>query len=220
MSEQTESKLIYGFDPLCGWCYGFLPEMDEVRRAHPDMPVELKMGGLVMGSRVGPIAESREYLRRGIAEVGKRARVEFGEAFEALMEEGTYISDSEPPCRAIWTMQQLVTGDHPADFAADLCRAFYRDGRRPDDPDLLCTLARKHGADPEAFLALWDTEQGRRGAAEAMEEARHEGISMYPTLMIEQMGVRQTILRGYARAEHVLATLDEVQILEEAPAIT
>lgn len=47
-------ELIYGMDPLCGWCFGIGPAMRRVMADHPDVPVVPVLGGLVTGERVGP----------------------------------------------------------------------------------------------------------------------------------------------------------------------
>ncbi|NJL32902.1 MAG: hypothetical protein HC893_02425 [Chloroflexaceae bacterium] len=65
----TQERLIYGFDPLCGWCFAFRPTMRAVTATHSDLPITLAYGGLVVGARVEPIAAMRDYLRRGLAQV-------------------------------------------------------------------------------------------------------------------------------------------------------
>ena len=56
------ARLIYGFDPLCGWCFGFGPALRALREALPDLEIELRMGGLVTGGRIRPYIESAEYI--------------------------------------------------------------------------------------------------------------------------------------------------------------
>ena len=44
--------LIYFTDPMCSWCYGFSPVIDEIRRAYGDaLPIRVVMGGLCLGPR-------------------------------------------------------------------------------------------------------------------------------------------------------------------------
>ena len=56
-------ELVYGFDPVCGWCYGMVPALRRVRADHPYLPVRLVMAGLVTGERVGPYALMEGYIR-------------------------------------------------------------------------------------------------------------------------------------------------------------
>jgi putative protein-disulfide isomerase len=191
-------ELIYGFDPLCGWCFAFGPSFRAIRDAHPDLPVTMRYGGLVLGERVGPIAGHRDYLLRGLEQVRQTAGVAAGEAFlNGLLAEGTYVSDSEPPCRAIYTMEQLVP-ERAADFAAALTDFHYIDGQPLDDASLLAELAARYGADKAAFAELWSSDEARRGVQRAFEVARAFGINSYPTVLYRRDDKLYAVAQGFA----------------------
>lgn len=197
MTERDE-ELIYGFDPLCGWCFAFGPTYRAVRAAHPDLPVQMRYGGLVLGERVGPIAGHRDYLLRGLEQVRLTAGVAAGAAFlEGLLADGTYVSDSEPPCRAIYAMERLAP-ESAADFAAALPDIHYIDGRPLDDLATLAGLAERHGADPAAFAALWGSAEARTGVQAAFAAARAFGIRSYPTLLYRRGPQLQLVAQGFA----------------------
>ncbi len=45
--------LIYFSDPMCSWCYGFSPVIDDIRRAFGRaLPIRVVMGGLRPGTAV------------------------------------------------------------------------------------------------------------------------------------------------------------------------
>jgi putative protein-disulfide isomerase len=47
----TAPHLLYIADPLCSWCYGFAPVINELReRFEGRLPVRLLMGGLRAGN--------------------------------------------------------------------------------------------------------------------------------------------------------------------------
>jgi putative protein-disulfide isomerase len=196
-----DEELIYGFDPLCGWCFAFGPSYQAIRAAHPDLPVTMRYGGLVLGERVGPIADHRDYLTRGLEQVRQTAGVAAGEAFlHGLLAEGSYVSNSEPPCRAIWAMEQLAPAG-AADFAAALPDIHYIDGQPLDDPAVLGALAERHGADREAFVALWQSDAAREGVQRAFAEARTFGISSYPTVLYRRDDKLYMVAQGFAPPE-------------------
>jgi putative protein-disulfide isomerase len=211
VTEQQE-ELIYGFDPLCGWCFAFGPSFRAILAAHPDLPVQLRYGGLVLGERVGPIAGHRDYLVRGLEQVRQTAGVAAGSAFlNGLLAEGTYISDSEPPCRALYAMEQIATPAQVAAFAGDLPDRHYIDGKPLDDLDVLASLAAKHGADPEAFAQLWPSEQARAGVQRAFAAARAFGISSYPTLIYRDGDELHMVARGFAPPEAAVARVSQLR---------
>lgn len=196
-------KLIYGYDPICGWCYAFAPQMARLHEMMPEMPIEMAYGGLVVGERVQPIAKSRGYLTNGEQQLKGTTGVEFGEAFkEGLLAEGTHISDSEPPCRAVWTTEQIAPEQAYA-FANDLPHAHYWRGLPLDNAEVLGELAAKHGIDVEAFVTLWDSDEARAGVQEAFAAARQRGISSYPTLIFDNGEKQFLVARGWDSAENI-----------------
>lgn len=213
MAEHEET-LLYHFDPLCGWCFAFRPTMQAIREAYPAVPITLRYGGLVVGERVAPIASARDYLIQGLAEVQRRAGVTAGPAFyETLLADGNYISNSEPPCRAMLVMQELAP-DQAYDFADALIAAFYLHGHPLDDPQLLADLAAARGADPAAFLRRWQSDEARADLQRAFAATRASGLRTYPTLLY-QAGTQVTALvEGYMAPP---AALERIASLRRQP---
>lgn len=192
-----DEELLYGFDPLCGWCFAFGPTIRALAAAHPDLPIQLRYGGLVVGERVRPIADTRDYLMNGLEQVRATAGVAAGDAFyNRLLAEGTYISNSEPPCRAIFVMEQLAPAAAFA-FAVALPDAFYVDGQPLDNEDVLANLAARYGADPTAFRKSWHSEAARTGTQAAFVTARRQGFNSYPTLAYSRGGSLALLARGF-----------------------
>jgi putative protein-disulfide isomerase len=197
MSHQHDEELIYGFDPLCGWCFAFRPTMHAITDAHPDLSVRVLYGGLVLGERVRPIAEDRDYLVRGLEEVRRRSGVVAGERFyNGLLAEGTYVSNSEPPCRALYVMQQLAP-ERVYSFADALPDAYYGHGLPLDSEIVLGELAAAQGVDHVAFLQMWRSEEAKVGIQSAFARARAAGVTMYPTLFYRRGDRAQLIGRGF-----------------------
>ncbi len=197
MAINNDEELIYGFDPLCGWCFAFRPSMHAITAAHPDLPIQVRYGGLVVGERVQPIAASRDYLINGLNEVRQRAGVVAGERFyQGLLAEGTYISNSEPPCRAIYVVQQLAA-ERAYAFADALPDAFYGQGLPLDDAEVLAELAMAEGIDRDLFLQHWHSAAAHAGTQAAFAQARAMGITMYPTLRYRRGTQIREVGRGF-----------------------
>lgn len=197
MQQFHAERLIYGFDPLCGWCFAFRPTMAAVTTAHSDLPIKLIYGGLVVGERVSPISTARAYLERGLEEVRRVSGVTAGARFyDTLLAAGTYISNSEPPCRAIYAVEQLAPA-HAYAFADALPDAFYGQGLPLDDGQVLSELAAAYGVDPAAFHVMWQSAAARAGVQHAFAQARAAGIRTYPTLIYEHQGQRTLIGEGF-----------------------
>lgn len=201
--------LVYGNDPLCGWCFAIGPALLDARARLGDLVRwRLETGLLVTGERVRPIAQDRGYLRQGLAQVEAVAGRRAGDAYwRDVVEDGTWVSDSEPAVRAVVTARELAPGVELA-FSHALTDALYLEGRRPDDPDTLRALAGRFDLDGEHLVAAWASDEARRSTAEAAARARALGVETYPSLfLLEPDGTPRPLLAGYADADTIEAAV-------------
>ena len=173
------TTFIYGYDPICGWCYGAAPA---VRAVAEIMPVRLAMAGLVTGARVGPAAAMESYVR-GAAErleaVTGRAP---SEAFFDWMRRPGSVAASAPPAVAVHAVQR-ARPDAAVAFAHAVTEAHYAEGMDPNDPDAYAPLLAKHAPG----VALPDLHDPVLAEA-AFAHGRAMGISAFPTFLLEQDG--------------------------------
>jgi putative protein-disulfide isomerase len=210
MPPERRATLIYGYDPLCGWCYAQHPQMLRFQERCPEVAIELRCGGLVVGARVHRVALDRDYLVRGLQQVRALTGVEAGPDFYTrILEPGTYVSDSEPPCRAIATMLRLRP-DAAYRFAAGITVGYYRHGKAPDHPQHLGELARAEGVDADEFLALWQSDELRRATQKWFVTTRAAGITSYPTLIYaDDSGEPWLVGTGFIAADDIIHRIKE-----------
>lgn len=176
--------IVYGFDPLCGWCFGFAPAFARARAELGDeVRVRVATGGLVVGERRRAMRHDAGYLRAGLARVREVTGVEAGPGFAELLRRGEWVSDSEPVCRAMWVAREQAGDDAAIALGTALSRAFYGDGREPDDPDVLGELAAGLGLD--GLVERWDTDAARAGTARWWDASRAAGLTTYPSLLLD-----------------------------------
>ena len=102
--------LIYAFDPLCGWCFGFHPIIKRLKiRFENDLNIKVVPGGLATGENAQRINDGHEYILSAMKRVEEISDVQFGENFKLLAEEGSYVYNSEPSCR----IQNVVNRSYP-----------------------------------------------------------------------------------------------------------
>ena len=172
-------RLIYGFDPLCGWCYGFAPAMRAVVAAHPDMPVTLALPGLVTGARIGPYAEMEGYIRGA----SDRLRAVTGrapsEAFFAHITTPGVTGNSHPPIAAIAEVAEAAPEAELA-FAHAICEAHFERGADLNRPETHAEIAAELGLDLRP-----DPSDTARAMSRMREDAAY-GISSFPTLIVAE----------------------------------
>ncbi len=206
--ETTTPQIIYAFDPLCGWCYGFSPTLDRVREVLGNqVQIRIACGGLITGDREQPIREVADYLRQGMQSVEKQTGVKFGRAFvEGLLAEGTWISRSEPGCRAVLLVQEIWP-QHSLDFAQALSRAFYYDGLPPDTPETMSQVAHNTQVDADLLLSRWNQPETHEQTLQTFAQARSLGIQSYPSLFLWRNSTLLPIVHGCVSAETILEKL-------------
>lgn len=202
-------ELWYGMDPLCGWCFAFRPVMAALLAEEP-LPVKVLTGGLVLGERVQPIAVMRDYIRAGFGRIRELAGVDMGAGFAALLDEGTWTSDSEPPCRAIAIAESLDESRTYA-MADALCGAFYERGTRLDDVTALRDVAESVGLDGGAFVLRWDTDEARALVQVRFDEATAMGVTSYPLLAYRRGDTVTALAQGWTPLATVRARLAAVR---------
>ncbi len=175
---------VYGYDPICGWCYGAAPAVRAVARI---MPVRLVMAGLVTGSRVGPAAAMEGYVR-GAAE---RLRTVTGrapsDAFYAWMRAPGAMAASGPPAVAVDAVLR-ARPEAAVAFAHAVTEAHYADGMDPNDPEAYAPLLAAH-APGVALPDIHDPEL----ADGAFAAGRAMGIAAFPTFLLERDGHLETL---------------------------
>jgi putative protein-disulfide isomerase len=185
------AELLYGFDPLCGWCYGLVPALRRVAADHPALPVRLVMAGLLSGARAGPYAVMEGYIRAAAARLREATGRAPSEAFFRLVATPGVRADSGPPCVAI----AHAAGHAPeraVEFAHRVIAAHFEEGADLNDPAVYGPHLAAAGvaaplpdlADPRLAEAVW-------------AEGRRIGLRSFPTLAVVRDGQAQLLPSEY-----------------------
>lgn len=211
MSEsKSKLKLVYYYDPLCGWCYGFSSVVSKVEEKYGNqLDIEVVSGGLFLESRAGAINEVAPHIKAGAYKsVESRTGVKFGEAFLAdVFGEGKITLNSLPPTIALC----IVKEKHPEQelkFAELLLKAVYFDGLDPTNIEGLATYALKVGFDKEEFKTKMNDSKYRDAAEKEFEIFRNSPHSGMPALVLSKDGEEHSISYGYVNFEELDTKLE------------
>lgn len=201
--------MVYGVDPLCGWCFAIGQALAQARTELADeVRWEVALGGLVVGERVRPVREDAAYLRAGFAAVEQASGRRPGEAYwRDVVEPGTWVSDSEPAVRAVVAARDLAGDDTAIDVAHRLTDGLYLEGRTPDDPDQVERVGEAGGVGGEALLGRWRSPEAAEAVQREYARARGLGVTTYPSLFVRSAGggPLTPVLAGYAPADKIVA---------------
>jgi putative protein-disulfide isomerase len=191
-------KLIYCYDALCGWCYGFAPVIEQFAQEHADdFEIEVLSGGMITGERIGPIGEVAGYIGEAYKDVERATGITFGKAFlEGTLAEGSAIFTSIPPAIALSTFKTLAP-DHALDYAGALQRAIYQAGVEPTDMAAFAERATAFGVDRAALLERSRGNEITLAAEADFERVRQFGVSGFPTVILQAEDKYYLLTRGY-----------------------
>ena len=170
---------IYFADPMCSWCYGFSPVIQQIATHFEGrLPVRLVMGGLRAGNREPMREKDRNYIRSAWKAVNEASGQPFDEAF---FEREAFTYDTEPACRAVVTMRRLAP-DQALAFNRRVSAAFYAHNRDVTDDDVLADIGAEAGQDRGAFLAELQSEDCRNETFGDFLTAKQSGVEGFPLL--------------------------------------
>ncbi len=205
----TTTELIYVADPMCSWCFGFGPQVEEVLSVS-GLPVRLLMGGLYVGDYVQPASpQLREYLEQ----TWNRVETHTGQPFrfdraDPLVRD-PWVYNTAPSCQAVIHVRDAEP-DQQFTYFTLVQRAFYLEGRDVTRWDVLEAIAEEIGlssiATTESLLKPSSLERD-------MADARALGATGFPRLVIARSaaGGRTEFVplaAGYTRAPEILRKLD------------
>lgn len=198
--------LIYFADPMCSWCYGFSPVIDEIRRVYGDaLPVRVVMGGLRPGNDKSMTPEARRDLAGHWTHVTEATGLPFD---PAVLERPGFLYDTDPAARAV-VVARREGQDVAVRYLAAAQRAFYAENRDVTSGEVLGDLAEEFGLDRAAFLDAWASEAAKTETWSDYALSQRAGVTGFPTLVggPNDQGVFGVVTRGYAPPEQVLAVL-------------
>ena len=191
-------KLIYVLDPMCSWCWAFRPQLQQFLAAHPDLEVELVLGGLAPDSDEPMPPAQRQQIEQIWHHIAEQTGAEFNYAF---WQENTPRRSTYPACRAV-IAAELLAGKASEMFAA-VQQAYYQRAMNPSDASTLIQLAVELGigeADFEAALVSQSVEQRFQ---QDLGRAGSMGISGFPALVLELDGVHHALALGYTQCARI-----------------
>jgi putative protein-disulfide isomerase len=186
--------LWYIADPMCSWCWGFAPVIEQVQSTHGHrLKVELLLGGLRPGtSHSLPPTQRHEILNHWQA-VHRATGQPF--QFEGAMPEG-FIYDTEPASRAVVVVSMLKPEAIFA-FFRSVQSAFYVEQRNVTDTMVLAELAGSVRLETQQFLQAFESDAARNITKGHFHKVSQLGVRGFPTLIGQQGPTYTLISDGY-----------------------
>ena len=191
-------RIIYIYDALCGWCYGFSPVIREFHRQYAaEFDFDVLSGGMMTGVRVKPVFESMSYIKQAYKVVEDRTGVRFGNDYlTKILEPGIYVSNSEKPGMAM-TLIKAILPECAVEFAGTLQNALYHDGIDLNVDTVYEPLVEPFGIDPGEFVAHLSDPAIKEQTWAEFNLVSQYGINGFPTVIAEVNDNLYALSRGY-----------------------
>lgn len=195
-------EIIYVYDALCGWCYGFSDVLTKLYHEYKnDFDFEVISGGMILGDREGPISGSAELIKTHLPRIEETTGVMFGQGFWDVLEEGSQFQSSEKPAIALAVFKSFYPGQAVL-FAADLQRAKYTNGVDLSADESYLPIINKYQISEEDFLTKLNSEEFKQAAYYEFTLAKQLQVSGYPAAFIKVDDRNfHMIAKGYANHE-------------------
>lgn len=198
-------KVYYFTDPMCSWCYGFSPIVKKLKENYPEIDLQIVSGGFSPSSKQKVDEEYREFLLFHWKNVEARSGQYFNHAMKFVSD--TFCYDTEPSSRALTVMQTLVPGQD-FEYLSLMQTAFYADGNDITDGDVLAQLATKLGANYDAFLVSFNSDEMKLKTRQGFQFSRRLGVRGFPTMLNLQDGKVTILTRGFATFDELKPIID------------
>lgn len=203
-------KVIYVYDPMCGWCYGFSTVIKEVENEYiQKYNFEIISGGMVVGDREGPIGDFADYILSAYKRVETTTGIKFGEPYLELLKKKDYFTSSVKPSIALSYIKE-VKPEIAISFAHDMQRLFYFDGKLLHLEESYFPLIEKYKLDNNAFFKALNSEEYKLKAYTDFNTSKQLGVTGFPTVLVLKNGKYQVISSGYTSKKELVKALERI----------
>ncbi|MBC7384309.1 MAG: DsbA family protein [Bacteroidia bacterium] len=210
---QAKTKIIYVFDPMCGWCYGFSAVIQKAAQKYAgEFDFEIISGGMVVGEREGPVGDFADYILSAYKRVEEASGVIFGEAYLAQLKTKQLYSSSVKPAIAI----EVFKNFHPLQaitFAAALQKAYFMDGLDLSKDEVYKALIKPYGINETIFLKSLNDDAMRKKTYDGFKQAANLGVNGYPAVMAFKNGKYYALTNGFTDYETLEKSLEKIKNL-------
>lgn len=169
-------------DPMCSWCYAFVPNWRRIHAALPaSISVEYVLGGLAPDSDQPMPMHVQVHIQdnwRRIQSLVPGIDFNFDFWTRCAPRRSTY-----PACRAVLAAKHFGP-QYEAKMIDKIQIAYYREARNPSDVETLCELAGEIGIDVQAFEDRMGDEACQAMLESDIQKTRALGVTGFPSLVL------------------------------------
>ncbi len=198
--------LYYFGDPMCSWCWGFRPVLEQIDQEYPELKRVTVMGGLRGGEEV-PMADDLAEMIRG---AWLRIEQSTGQSFNHdLWRDHRPLATTWPACRAVLSARLLdPAAEWP--YMVGMFEAYFTRALDPSRRETHLGVAEKQGLDTEAFAAMLESEEVEQALQLDLLTTQRFGITGFPSVVLSVDDENFLISPGYQPVEGLRKAINAV----------
>ncbi|MEM1312290.1 MAG: DsbA family protein [Patescibacteria group bacterium] len=199
MPNNTTQKpeIIYFYDALCGWCYGFSTVISKLHEKYKsEIDFQVVSGGMILGNRIGPIGEAAPYIKWAYKEVEEKTGIKFGRNFLEVLNNGNTIFTSLPAAMAMSVFKELDQ-QNQIPFSQAIQKTIYYEGKDPANLQTFIDLVSEFNIDKQKFTAKINSQKAIDLAHIDFSLTQSLSVNGFPTIVLNYNNQQQIIARGY-----------------------
>lgn len=196
------STLYYIHDPMCAWCYGFIPTWEKIQQQLPsNIAVKYVVGGLAPDSNQPLPEETRQMIMGAWHRISEMLGTEFNFDFwtKNKPRRSTY-----PACRAVLAARAQ---NHEKEMINAIQQAYYQRALNPSDDEILIGLASELSLDTNKFISDLNSDKIKNQLMDQISLSRKLSHRGFPSLVLETAGKYYFIDHDYSNAEITLSKI-------------
>lgn len=189
-------KILYIYDALCGWCYGFSNIINDIKEEYQEkFDFEILSGGMITGERVGKIGEKFDYIKSAYKQVEDHTGCKFGPSFLKELEKGELVLSSIEPSKALSVIKEN-SPENAFSYASDLQNAIYFDGKDVKQIEILANMAEKYMTKDD-FVDKYQSSEIESATNKEFNFVSALGINGFPSVLLEKDEKYYILARGF-----------------------
>ncbi|MFN4082128.1 MAG: DsbA family protein [Bacteroidia bacterium] len=210
-NPMQKPKIIYVFDPMCGWCFGFSKVIEDLEKNYKsEFEFEIISGGMVIGDREGPIGDFADYILGVYKRLEETCSVSFGQPYLNQLKSKNLWSGSTKPTIAIEAFK-LFEPDKAIAFAKLVQHAYFVDGKDLRDENVYVEIASNFNVNKQEYIKALNSEDMRKAANDGFQLSANFGVTSYPCVILVWKEKYYMVAKGYTPYNNLVETVNKVK---------
>ncbi len=209
--KMEKEKIIYVYDPMCGWCFGFGKVMEQFFEEYKDtFDFDVISGGMNVGEREGEVGDFADYILGAYTRVEEYSGMKFGESYLAQLRTKKLWLSSVKPSIALEVFKSFNKKD-VVHFSHQIQKAFFINGTDLREDNVYKDLIKPYQIPEKEFIEKLKSEEFRKSATDGFQTAANWGVTGYPMVIYIHNNTYYAIAKGFTDLKTLKETLKKVQ---------